>query len=144
MNQNTLMQLLNVLSSPTAGLSESQMMGVLELSGIVKNPNALKAMQFAAGLPSAAAPATLLGFLGTVQGLVKLIPDSKPADYAKLEAYIAQVSLAGADVALTYGILLPLLSSLSPAPLVPTKPPARTRRAAAGRPRRRKKAQEAA
>jgi hypothetical protein len=144
MNQNTVKLLLNVLSSPTAGLSVSQMMGILELLEIVKKPEALKAMQFAASLPSAAAPATLLGLLGTLQGLVKLNPESKQTDYAKLEAYIEQVSAAGADVSLTYGTLLQLLASLPVASPTPTAQPAAARRATPERRQTRERKQETA
>jgi hypothetical protein len=113
MTQSTAMLLLNVLSSPSATLTEGQMLGALELSGIIHNPEALKAIQFAAELPSSSTPATVLGFAGTLKSIVKMHPEVKHEDYVKLEEYIAKNSAAGSDVPLTFGILLPFLSSLS-------------------------------
>jgi hypothetical protein len=141
MNENTVMLLLNVLTSPTTVLTESQMLGVLELSGIVKNPSALKAIQFAASQPSASAQAMLSGFVSTLSSLVKLNPDSNPADYAKLEAYLKQITTSGTDAPLTYGILLPLIASIPPAALVPTKPAATTQPATPATARRESKRQ---
>src|SRR5580698_7525604 len=117
MDQAKINLLLRVLASPSVVLTESQMLGVLELSGIVGNPLALKAMHFASAQASATTPATLVGFASTLQGLIKLNPDHKPADYANLEAYIKQIVASGTDVPLTYGIFLRLLDSLPSAPL---------------------------
>lgn len=123
MNKNTLL-LLNVLTSPTTVLTEGQMFGALELSGLVKNPDALRAMRFAGSLPSATTPTTLLGFVGVLQSLAQLHPDYTPDASAKLEAYVNQVLSTGTNVPLTFGILLPLLGSLSSASPVRTKPKA--------------------
>jgi hypothetical protein len=131
MDQRTIKLLLRVLSSPAMVLTESQMLGVLELSNIVGNPVALKAMQFAAGQASATTPATLLGFATTLQNLIKLNSDHKPADYANLEAYIKQITLTGTDAPLTYGMFLTLVDALPSKPLVPVKPAAAATQAAA-------------
>jgi hypothetical protein len=122
MDQRTIQLLLKVLSSPTTVLTESQMLAALELSGIVGNPIAIKAMEFAAGQASATTPATLLGFATTLQNLIKLNPDHKPADYANLEAYIKQITTTGTDAALTFGMFQNLMTSLPAAPLVPVRP----------------------
>jgi hypothetical protein len=129
MNQSTVMLLLNVLSSPTTVLTESQMLGVLELSGVVKNPDALNAIQFAAGQASASAPATLSGLVSTFSNLVKLNPESSKTATAKLDAFIKQIATTGTDAPLTFGILLPIIASI-PAALAPTKPTATTHPAA--------------
>ena len=139
MNQNTVMLLIKVLASPTTAMTEGQMLGVLELSNIVKNPVALKAIQFAAGQPSSGTQATLSAFVAVFRSLVKISPDSNPADYANLETYLKQIVGTGTDVPLTYGLLLSLLAPLSSASLVPTKPTAPGQPVATAKPRKRKK-----
>jgi len=127
----TIKLLLKVLATPTSVLTESQMLGVLELSGIVRNPVALKALQFASAQASASTPTTLVGFATTLQNLIKLNPDHKPEDYAQLEAFIKQITAAGVDQPLTFGMFLTLLDQLPPRPLVPVKPPTASTTAAA-------------
>ncbi len=122
MDQRTIQLLIRMLSSPATVLTESQMLAAIELSGIVGNPVALKAMEFAAGQSSATAPATLLGFAITLQNLIKLNPDHKPVDYADLEAYIKQITSTGADAPMTFGMFQTLMAALPAAPLVPVKP----------------------
>src|ERR1035438_10108850 len=114
MDQHTIQLLLRVLSTPATVLTESQMLAAIELSGKVGNQNsiALKAMEFAAGQTSATAQATLAGFARTLQGLIKLQPDHNPADYANLEAYIRQITTAGTDAPLTFGMFQTLMGSL--------------------------------
>lgn len=112
MDKNTLL-MLSIVTSPSTVLTESQLFGVLELSGLVRNPEALRAMKFAASQPSASAPATLLGFVGTVHGLAKLHPEYTPADADKLRTFTAKFASTTTDIPLTYGILLPILGSLS-------------------------------
>jgi hypothetical protein len=138
MDQRTIQLLLKVLSSPATVLTESQMLAALELSGIVGNPMALKAMEFAAGQASATTPATLLGFATTLQNLIKLNPDHKPADYANLEAYIKQITTTGTDAPLTFGMFQNLMTSLPAAPLVPVRPKPPATPAAATKRRARK------
>jgi len=124
MDQSTIKLLFRVFSSPATILTESQMLAAIELSGIVGNPIALKAMEFAAGQPSATAQATLLGFAKTLQSLIMLNRDHKPADYASLEAYIKQITTTGTDAPMTFGMFQALMASLPAAPLVPVKPAA--------------------
>jgi hypothetical protein len=116
------------------------MLAAIELSGKVGNQNsiALKAMEFAAGQTSATAQATLAGFARTLQGLIKLQPDHNPADYANLEAYIRQITTAGTDAPLTFGMFQTLMASLPAAPLVPVTPKATATPAAATKRRARK------
>jgi hypothetical protein len=111
MNKNTLL-LLNVVTTPTTVVTESQMLGVLELSGIVRNPDAVRALTFAASLSSSSSPATLLGFLAAIKNLAKLHPDYTPADAKALDAYAKQVATETTDVPLTFGLLLAVLNSL--------------------------------
>jgi len=115
MNESTVMLLLNVLSAPTQVLTEGQMLGVLELSGVVRNPEALKALQFAASLPSSVVPATVLGFVGTLKSILKMHPDTTPADYHKLEHYIHENASSATGVPLTFGVMLPFLSTMNDA-----------------------------
>ena len=114
--------LFQVLAPSATVMTESQMLGALELSGIVGNPVAVKAMEFAAAQTSASAQATIIGLANTLQNLIKLNQDHKPADYAGLEAWIQQVTSSNADGPLTFGGFLKLLDSLPPKPLVPVKP----------------------
>jgi len=146
MDHHTIKLLLRLVSPPTTVLSESQMLSIIELSGIVGNPVALKAMHFAAGQASASSQATLVGFANTMQNLIKLNPDHKPADYAALETYIKQITAAGADTPLTFGMFLSLIDSMPSKPLVPVKPAAAANAAVPKRrnPPRRKKAAKVA
>jgi hypothetical protein len=115
------------------------MLAAIELSGMVGNPIALKAMEFAAGQASATAQATLLGFATTLQNLIKLNPDHKPADYANLEAYIKQITTTSTDAPMTFGMFQTLMTSLPAKPFVPVKPvapAAATKRRVHKRPRK--------
>ena len=141
-DHRTLKLLLKVLASPAAVLTEGQMLGVLELSGIVGNPTALKALQFAEAQASASAPTTLVGFASTLQNLIKVNPDHNPADYANLEAYVKQITSTGTDVPLTFGMFLSLLDAIPNKPFVPVKPPASASRPTAVKRRARRKAKK--
>jgi hypothetical protein len=136
MDKNTIL-LLSVVTAPATVLTQSQLLGVLELSGVVRNPDALRAMKFAASQPSASAPATLLGFVGTLHNLAKLHPEYTSADAEKLRTFVSKYTSTTADAPLTYGTLLPILNSL-PNGRSSRKTPESAQPAAAARRRRRR------
>jgi len=98
------------------------MLRALELLGVVKNAEAIKALDFAAAQSSAVLPATLSSFALTLKNLIKLNPDHKRSDYAKLEGYIHHITSSGTDLPLTYTALLELVDALPKDPLTPHPP----------------------
>jgi hypothetical protein len=127
MDEKTL-TMMTVLAPPSTVMTAAQMLGTIQLSGLVRNPAAITALQFAASQACANTPTTVLGFVQAVQSLIKLHPDYTPADSAQLEAYAKQVSATGTDSPLTFSMLLGLLAKL------PDASPARKKSGDAAKP----------
>jgi hypothetical protein len=112
MNEKTnLLTLLQVTVSPDTVLTVSSEVKILELLGIVANPELVKAMQVTLLVVPPATPATLKGLLQLLGGLIKLNPKSTKSHHDTLGKQLA--SLAGIpDAVLTYGTFLPICETL--------------------------------
>jgi hypothetical protein len=84
---------------------------ILEILGIVSNPELVKAMNLSLSLIPSTTPATMNGLVQLLDALMRMNPECTHANHASLDKLIA--SLAGTqDVPLTFGTFLPICESL--------------------------------
>lgn len=103
--------LLQVAVPPETALSIASEVKILEMLGIISNPEAVKAMNLALNLVPPATPATVHGLVLLLTGLMRLHPKiTKKHDdtLSKLLKTLNDVP----DVALTFGTFLPICESL--------------------------------
>ena len=110
-DKTSLLMLLQVTVAPDTVLTVSSEVKILELLGIVSNPELVKAMQVTLLVIPPATPATLKGLLTLLGGLIKLNPKSNKSHHDTLSKSLA--TLAGIpDAVLTYGTFLPICETL--------------------------------
>jgi hypothetical protein len=111
--QTTILTLLQVTVPANTVLTVSAEVKILEILGIVSNPELVRAMNLSLSLmssPSTTA-ATMKGLVQLLSALVRMNPKSTKTHHTALDKLVA--SLAGApDAALTFGTFLPICESL--------------------------------
>lgn len=136
-DQTTLLSLLEVTVPPDTALTVTAEVKILEIVGVVKNPDLIKSMNLAETLVPPATPATLQGLVKLLSGLGKMNPKTPKATHDALATLLQNLQKAP-DVALTFGTFLPILRTLlatsakKPMHETPTKGP-RPRRAQAAK-----------
>jgi hypothetical protein len=111
--ERTILTLLQVAVPANTLLTISAEVKILELLGIVSNPELVKAMNLSLTLmPSpTTTSATMKGLVQLLSSLIRMNPESDKAHHASLDKLVA--SLANTpDVALSYGTFLPICESL--------------------------------
>jgi hypothetical protein len=111
--QTTMLTLLQVVVPANTVLTISSEVKILEMLGIVSNPELVKAMNLSLSLmpsPSTTA-ATMKGLLQLLNALARMNPESTEAHHASLDKLVASLTTAP-DVALTFGTFLPICESL--------------------------------
>ncbi|MEP7337894.1 MAG: hypothetical protein ABI977_09120, partial [Acidobacteriota bacterium] len=98
-------------STPVTISSE---MKILEILGIVSNPELAKAMQLASALIPATTPATLKGLVQLLSSLMRMNPKTTKDHHDTLTKLLTGLANIP-DVALTFGTFLPICESLSEA-----------------------------
>lgn len=112
MNERTnFLTLLQVSVSPDTPLTVAAEVKILELLGIVSNPDLVKAMQVTLLVVPPASQATLKGLLGLLGGLIKMNPKCTRAHHDSLAKTLDELA-AIPDTALTYGTFLAICESL--------------------------------
>src|ERR1700761_757096 len=94
--------------TPLTVASEVQ---ILELLGVVRSPELVKAMKLASTLVPDSAPATLKGFLALYQQLMCHSPKAGPEHHQHMNDILASLS-AVPDEQLTFGTFLPICQAL--------------------------------
>jgi len=112
MNEKTdLLALLQVTVPQATPLTVASEVRILELLGIVSNPELVKAMQVTLLVVPPAAPATLKGLFELLGGLIKLNSKSTKAHHDSLAKHLEKLSTIP-DAVLTYGTFLPICETL--------------------------------
>jgi hypothetical protein len=94
--------------TPLTVASEVQ---ILELLGIVKSPELVKAMKLATTLVPDSSPATLKGFLALYQQLMRHSPKAGPEHHHQMESILSGLA-AVPDEPLTFGNFLAICQAL--------------------------------
>src|SRR5258708_23160892 len=116
MNEGTkILSILQVTVPPETPLTVASEIVVLELLGIVKDPQLVKSMQLAATLVPASTPATLKGLVGLLGGLVHISSKSTAAHHQSVKTILAALD-ALPDADLGFGSFLSICQTLLSAP----------------------------
>ena len=111
---NEAMRILDILQvAVPAGtpLTVASEIKVLELLGIVKNPQLVKAMQVVTSLVPASTPATLKGLVQLLGGLMRMSTKATASHHQSINAILSQLDLVP-DTALTFGTFLAVCQTL--------------------------------
>ena len=112
MNENTnLLTLLQVTVAPETVLTVSSEVRILELLGIVSNPELVKAMQVTLLVVPPATQATFKGLLELLGGLIKLNPKTTKSHHNTLTKHLQSLATIP-DAILTFGTILPICETL--------------------------------
>jgi hypothetical protein len=109
--ETTILTLLQVAVPADTPLTVSAEVKILEILGIVSNPELVKAMNLASSLVPSATPATMKGLVQLLSGLIRMNPKSTKTHHDTLNKLVANLANAP-DVALTFGTFLPICESL--------------------------------
>jgi hypothetical protein len=110
-DKTTILTLLQVAVPANTLLTVPAEVKILEILGIVSNPELVKAMNLSLSLIPSTTTATMKGLVQLVNSLVRMNPKSTRSHHDSLDKLIA--SLAGSpDVPLTFGTFLPICESL--------------------------------
>jgi len=111
--QTTILTVLQVAVPANTVLTISAEIKILEMLGIVANPELVKAMNLSLSLmpsPSTTA-ATMKGLVQLLTALIRMNPKSTNVHHASLDKLVASL-VSTPDVALTFGTFLPICESL--------------------------------
>jgi hypothetical protein len=110
--ETTILTLLQVAVPANTVLTISAEIKILEILGIVSNPELVKAMNlFLSLMPSPSATATMKGLVQLLSALIRMNPKSTNTHHASLDKLVASL-VSTPDVALTFGTFLPICESL--------------------------------
>ena len=103
--------ILQVTVPPATVLTVPTQVKILELLGIVSNPELVRAMNISLTLVPPNTIATVHGLFQLLSSLIKLNPKATKAHYDSLAKHLADLGKVP-DAALTYGTFLPICETL--------------------------------
>jgi hypothetical protein len=109
--ETTILTVLQVAVPSDTPLTVSAEVKILEILGIVSNPELVKAMNLSSALVPPATPATMKGLVQLLSGLIRMNPKSSKTHHDTLSKLVASLTNVP-DVALTFGTFLPICESL--------------------------------
>ena len=112
---NKYFTLLQVTVPPETPVTAASEIKILEILGIVSNPELVNSMQLAMAVIPPSTPATLFGLIALLGNLIKMHPKATKAHQEALAATLKNLSGA-TDAALTFGTFLPICDALMKAP----------------------------
>jgi len=110
-NHQKILSILQIAVPPDTPLTVAAEVQVLDLLGVVRNPQSISAMKIAAGLVPADTPATLKGLFQMINQLLHLSDKAKPEHHSTMADVLAQLS-AVPDETLTFGTFLAICQKL--------------------------------
>jgi hypothetical protein len=110
-DENTILTLLQVAVPANTLLTVPTEVKILELLGIVSNPELVKAMTLSLSLIPSTTPATMKGLVQLLTSLVRMNPKSTRAHHASLDKLMASLA-GGPDMPLTFGTFLPICEAM--------------------------------
>jgi len=111
LTESKTLALLQVTVPPDTALSVAAEVKILEILGIISNPEAVKAMNLALSLVPPATPATAHGLVQLLTGLMRQHAKLTQKHNDTISKLLATLSTT-ADVALTFGTFLPICEAL--------------------------------
>ena len=111
MERSNFLTVLEVTIPPNTGVTVTSEVKILELLGIVSDPELVKAMKVTQLVIPPATPATLKGLLGLLGGLIKMNPKCTREHHDTLAKHLEDLAKIP-DTILTYGIFLPICETL--------------------------------
>jgi hypothetical protein len=108
--ETTILTLLQVAVPSDTPLTVSAEVKILEILGIVSNPELVKAMNLSSALVPPQTPATIKGLVQLLSGLIRMNPKSSKTHHDALGELVAGLTNVP-DVALTFGTFLPICES---------------------------------
>jgi hypothetical protein len=131
-DQSTLLSMLEVTVPPDTPLTIHSEVKILEIVGVVSNPDFIKSLNLVEAMVPPSAPATLHGLVKLLSGLGKMNPNMPKETHDTLDGLLENLTKT-ADIELTFGIFLPIVRSIvsaaapkRPAQKKPNRPPRRT------------------
>ena len=109
--ETKILTLLQVAVPANTLLTVSAEVKILEILGIVSNPELVKAMNLSTSLIPPTTSATMKGLVQLLSGLIRMNPESNKKHHASLDKLVTGLASAP-DVALTFGTFLPICESL--------------------------------
>ena len=111
LQEKQILNLLQVVVPAATPLTTVSEIKILEILGIVTNPELVKAMDFAASMIPAATPATISGLLQLIGGLISINPNAKKAHHDAL-AQLSKSLQGQPDAVLTFGSFLTICQAM--------------------------------
>ncbi len=112
MNEGTkILDILQVAIPADTPLTVSSEIKVLELVGIVKSPQLIKAMEMVSALIPASTPATLKGLVQLLGSLMRMSTKATAAHHQSITSILSQLDLVP-DTALTFGTFFSICQTL--------------------------------
>jgi hypothetical protein len=111
--KTTILTLLQVAVPANTLLTISAEVKILEILGIVSNPELVEAMNLSLSLmpASTTTSATMKGLVQLLSALIRMNPNSDKTHHASLDKLVESLA-STPDVALTFGTFLPICDSL--------------------------------
>ena len=110
-DDKTVLTLLQVAVPADTLLTVSAEVKILEILGIVSNPELVKAMNLSISLLPSSTPATAKGLVQLLNALIRMNPKSNKTHHNTLDKLVASLA-SSPDVVLTFGTFLPVCESL--------------------------------
>ncbi len=110
-----ILTLLQVTVPSSTLLYVSAEVKILEILGIVSNPELVRAMNLSSSLVPPTTQATMRGLVQLLSSLIRMNPKCSKAQHASLNKLVASLTNTP-DVALTFGSFLPICESLLQVP----------------------------
>ena len=115
LTESKTLSLLQVVVPGDTALSVTSEVKILELLGIISNPESVKAMNLALNLVPANTPATVHGLVQLLTGLAKQHPKFSTKHHDSVSKLLKSLDFVP-DAALTFGTFLPICDALMKAP----------------------------
>src|SRR5437879_5171575 len=110
-DKTTILSLLQIAVPANTLLTVPAEVKILEMLGIVSNPELVKAMNLSVSLIPSTTPATMKGFVQLLNSLVRMHPKSTRTHHTSLDKLVESLA-SSPDVSLTFGTFLPICESL--------------------------------
>jgi hypothetical protein len=107
----TILSLLQIAVPANTLLTVPAEVKILEILGIVSNPDLVKAMNLSLSLIPPTTPATMKGLVQLLNSLVRMNPKSTRTHHSSLDNLMASLA-SSPDTPLTFGTFLPICDSL--------------------------------
>jgi len=111
LDQLTLLSMLEVTVPPDTPLTIHSEVKILEIVGVVSNPDFIKSLNLVEAMVAPTAPATLHGLVKLLSGLGKMNPNTPKEKCDQLDTLLQNLQKTS-DVELTFGIFLPIVRSI--------------------------------